>query len=106
MVVKRFEIYLVSLDPSIGSEIKKTRPCLIISPDEVNKYINTVIIAPLTSTLKKYPTRVNCEIGGKLGQIAIDQMRAVDKIRLTKKIGTLDVETSEMLLTVIREFFA
>ncbi|NIJ54005.1 type II toxin-antitoxin system PemK/MazF family toxin [Dyadobacter arcticus] len=106
MVVKRFEIYYVNLNPIVGSEIKKIRPCLVISPDDVNKFINTVIVAPLTSTFKSYPTRINCQVDGKAGQIAIDQMRAVDKVRLIKKIGILDEETSGTVLKVINEFFA
>ena len=75
--VKRFEVHLISLDPTKGSEIKKTRPCLIISPNEMNKYIRTVIIAPMTSTIKNYPTRVTTTFQGKKGQIVLDQIRTV-----------------------------
>ena len=81
----RFDIYYVNLDPTIGSEIKKTRPCIIISPDEMNNNISTVIIAPLTSRLRNYPTRVPCKVEGKHGQIVIDQIRTVDKSRLDNR---------------------
>ncbi len=85
VVVDRFDIYIVSLDPTHGSEIKKTRPCVVISPDEMNYNINTVIIAPMTSSSKKYPTRVPIEFQGKKGQVVLDQIRTVDKVRLIKK---------------------
>lgn len=75
----RYEVYLINLDPTIGSEIKKTRPCLIISPNEMNKHISTLIIAPLTSTKRNYPTRINCKVQGKEVQIVLDQIRTVDK---------------------------
>ncbi len=106
VVVMRFEIYLVSLDPTLGSEIKKTRPCLIISPDELNGHLNTVIVAPLTSTIRNYPTRINCHVDGKDGQIALDQLRAIDKVRLNKKIGTLDGATAQQVLVVLKKLFA
>src|SRR5205814_4226590 len=87
MVVKRFDVYLIHLDPTQGSEIRKTRPCLIVSPDEMNRYLGTVIIAPLTSTLREYPTRVTLRFQRKLGQIALDQIRTIDKSRLIRKLG-------------------
>lgn len=87
MVVVRFEVWLVTLDPTRGSEIAKTRPCLVISPDSVNHALNTVIVAPLTSTRKPYPTRVDCQFDGREGQIALDQTRSVDKVRLMKRLG-------------------
>lgn len=90
VVISRFEVWLVSLDPTRGSEIAKTRPCVIISPDSVNQYLNTVIVAPLTSTRKPYPTRVNCQFDGRDGQVALDQEGSVDKSRLVKKIGSLE----------------
>lgn len=102
----RFEIYFVSLDPTIGSEIKKTRPCVIISPDEMNHNIATVIIAPITSKLKNYPTRVPCKVNGKQGQIVSDQIRTVDKVRLIKKIDTLGKTTQKKLLNVLNEMFS
>src|SRR5437773_760219 len=106
MVVYRFEIYLINLDPTIGSEIKKTRPCLVISPDEMNKNINTVIIAPLTSKGKSYPTRVECKFKSKKGQIVLDQIRTVDKTRLIQKIGKIDSQIETKVLTVLSEMFA
>ncbi len=105
MVVNRFDIYVVSLDPTLGSEIKKTRPCVVISPDEMNHNINTVIIAPMTSSIKKYPTRVPIEFHGKKGQIVLDQIRTVDKARLIKKIGRLKKTTYDKLLIVLQDMF-
>ena len=104
--VSRFDIYYVNLDPTIGSEIKKTRPCVIISPNEMNHNIRTVIIAPLTSKLRNYPTRVPCRVEGKQGQIVIDQIRTVDKLRLVKKIGTLNKLTQTKVLNVLKEMFS
>lgn len=106
MVVKRFEIYFVSLDPTVGSELKKTRPCVVISPNEMNDHLNTVIIAPLTSTIRHYPTRISCHVKGKDGQIALDQLRAIDKIRLTTKIGQLDAATAAEVLDLLKVLFA
>ncbi|MEN8262653.1 MAG: type II toxin-antitoxin system PemK/MazF family toxin [Nitrospirota bacterium] len=105
VVVNRFDIYVVSLDPTRGSEIKKTRPCIVISPDEINHNINTVIIAPMTSATKKYPTRVPIEFQGKKGQIVLDQIRTVDKKRLIKKIGRLKKNTYEKVLSILQEMF-
>lgn len=90
MVISRFTVWLVTLDPTRGSEIAKTRPCVIISPDSVNQYLNTVMVAPLTSTRKPYPTRVDCQFDSRDGQVALDQARSVDKIRLLKQLGQLD----------------
>jgi mRNA interferase MazF len=105
-MVKRFEVYLVSLDPTIGSEIQKTRPCTVVSPDEMNRHIQTVIIAPMTTKGRKYPTRITCEFKGKQGQIVVDQIRTVDKTRLVKKIGKLDEETQRATLLVLAEMFS
>lgn len=102
----RFSVYFVNLDPTIGSEIKKTRPCVIISPDEMNINISTVIIAPITSKLRNYPTRIPCKVEGKQGQIVLDQVRTVDKIRLFKKVDTLNKVTKVKVLTALREMFA
>jgi mRNA interferase MazF len=104
-MVKRFQVWNIELNPTVGHEMSKIRPCVITSPDEANKYLKTVIVVPLTSTLKNYPTRVNCEFNGKQGQLAIDQMRAVDITRLIEKIGVLDVETSKILCQTIEEVF-
>ena len=106
MVAKRFEVYLVNLDPTIGREIKKTRPCLIISPDEMNQYITTVIVAPMTTKGRSYPTRIPCEFQGKAGQIVLDQIRTVDRARLVKKLGQLDSATQKAVLLLLAEMFA
>jgi mRNA interferase MazF len=105
-VFSRFEVYFVNLDPTIGSEIKKTRPCVIISPNEMNHNISTLIIAPLTSKLKNYPTRVSCKVEGKQGQIVLDQIRTVDKSRLVKKIDTLNKKTQIKVLNILKEMFS
>ncbi|MBU1098505.1 MAG: type II toxin-antitoxin system PemK/MazF family toxin [Bacteroidetes bacterium] len=105
-MISRFEVYYVNLDPTIGSEIKKTRPCVIISPNEMNRNISTIIIAPLTSKLRNYPTRVPCKVEGKQGQIVLDQIRTIDKIRLIKKIDTLNKITQKKVLQVLIEMFS
>jgi mRNA interferase MazF len=105
-VFSRFEVYFVNLDPTIGSEIKKTRPCVIISPNEMNHNISSLIIAPLTSKLKNYPTRVPCKVEGKQGQIVLDQIRTVDKSRLVKKIDTLNKTTQRKVLNILKEKFS
>jgi mRNA interferase MazF len=105
-LVARFEVYLVNLDPTIGREIKKTRPCLIISPDEINRNIGTVIIAPMTTRGRAYPTRVSVRFQGKDGQIVLDQMRTIDKSRLVKKLGTITVPTQVAVLNALASLFA
>lgn len=104
--VQRFEVHLISLDPTKGSEIKKTRPCVIISPNEMNDHIRTVIIAPMTSTLRNYPTRVTTSFQGKKGQIVLDQIRTVDKKRLIKKLGSISGTAEEKVLNILQEMFA
>jgi mRNA interferase MazF len=104
--IKRFNVYLVALDPTLGSEIQKTRPCLIISPDEMNRHIRTVIVAPLTSRRRDYPTRVNCTLQGAAGQIVLDQIRTVDKMRLVKRLGKLDGPTQGAVHRGLEELFA
>jgi mRNA interferase MazF len=104
--VQRFEVHLISLDPAKGSEIRKTCPCLIISPDEMNKHIRTVIIAPMTSAIKNYPTRVTTTFQGKKGQIVLDQIRTVDKSRLIKNLGSISKAAEEKVLSVLQEIFA
>ena len=106
MVINRFEVWLVNLDPTMGSEIKKTRPCLIISPNEANMYLETVIASPMTTLPRKYPTRISCSFQKKKGQVAIDQMRTVDKKRLVKKLGNLDLPTCKKICFKLQEFFA
>jgi mRNA interferase MazF len=104
--VKKNEIWLVNLDPTVGSEIKKSRPCVVVSPDVMNKYLATVIVAPLTSTSRNYPSRVDSIFQGTTGQIALDQLRAVDKIRLTKKMGLLDRQTTSDVQAVLATMFS
>ncbi|MEL6604966.1 MAG: type II toxin-antitoxin system PemK/MazF family toxin [Cyanobacteria bacterium J06614_10] len=106
LVIKRFDVFLVALNPTVGTEIRKTRPCLIISPDEINDYLSTVIIAPMTRTRKSYPVRVNCIFENKPGAIALDQMRAIDKKRCRKNLGTIDPNTRSAVLTTLAELFA
>ena len=106
MVVKRFDVYLINLDPTVGSEIQKTRPCLVVSPDEMNRFIRTVIVAPMTSKGATYPSRVACKFRGKQGQVVLDQIRTVDKTRLIRKLGKVDRQTQTEVLSVLGEMFA
>jgi mRNA interferase MazF len=106
MVIKRFEVYLVNLDPTTGSEIQKTRPCLVISPDEMNFHIATVIIAPMTTKVREYPTRIPCHFQDKDGEIVLDQIRTVDKERLVKNLGKIDLVTGKKVLAALKELFA
>lgn len=106
MGVKRFEVYLVTLDPTLGSEIQKTRPCVVISPDEMNRFVRTVIIAPLTTHGKDYPTRISCFFQGKEGQIVLDQIRTVDKVRLVKRLGIIDADSGKKILYRLQEMFS
>jgi mRNA interferase MazF len=106
MVVNRFDVFLVNLDPTIGSEIKKTRPCLIISPNEINHHIATVIVAPMTTKGQTYPTRVTCQFQGQNGQIVLDQIRTVDKTRLVKLLGQISEEEQKTVLDILAEMFA
>ena len=105
MDLKQYSIVLVNLDPTIGSEIKKTRPCVIISPNEINKYLDTIVLAPMTTNLKKYPTRVSVKHNGKKGMIAIDQIRTVDKIRIIRIFENLTEVEVENCKEVIKETF-
>jgi len=106
MVVQRFDVYLVNLDPTVGSEIKKTRPCVVISPDEMNRHIATIIVAPMTTKGRSYPSRVACQFQGKDGQIVLDQVRTVDKIQLVRRLGRIDEQTQSNVLAVLAELFA
>ncbi|MBK9708639.1 MAG: type II toxin-antitoxin system PemK/MazF family toxin [Acidobacteria bacterium] len=106
MVIDRFDVYLVNLDPTIGSEIKKTRPSVVISPNEMNHHINTIIIAPMTTKSRRYPTRIDCKFQGRQGQIVLDQIRTVDKRRMIKKIGRLDSKTQIKMLATLIEMFS
>jgi len=106
MVVRRFEVYLVNLDPTLGHEIQKTRPCLVISPDEMNEHIATVMIAPMTTKGRPYPMRVPCHFEGKDGQIVLDQIRAVDKIRLVKRLGRISADEQKTVIDTLLEMFS
>src|SRR3990172_11276826 len=101
MVIRRYEVYLVNLDPTTGSEIHKTRPCLIVSPDEMNRHIATVIIAPMTTKGRQYPSRVEVKFKGKEGQIVLDQLRTVDKTRLVRRLGVISAEVQQKILAVL-----
>lgn len=103
---RRFEVHLVTLDPTQGSEIQKTRPCVIISPDEMNAHIRTVIIAPMTSAERNYPTRVSVTFDGKQGQVALDQIRTVDKTRLIRRLGKLPEARARNIAAVLQDMFA
>ena len=106
MVVLRNEIWLIQLETVVGTEIRKIRPCLVVSPDPVNKYLKTVVVVPITSTIKLYPTRVNCEIEGKNGQLVIDQIRAIDKSILLKPLGILHESTCIEVYNLLKQFFS
>ena len=105
-MVNQFEVYLVSLDPTKGSEIQKTRPCLVVSPDEMNEHLKTVIIAPMTTAIRDYPFRVTCLFQGKKGQIALDQLRTIDKTRLVKKLGSIHKNVAGKSLSLLQEMFS
>jgi mRNA interferase MazF len=105
MEIKQYQIVLVNLDPTIGSEIKKTRPCVVISPDEMNKYLKTIVIAPMTTISKKYPTRVEVKHDNKIGWIALDQIRTVDKQRIIKDLGRLSRPEIKAVKEIIKETY-
>ena len=103
MELIQYQIVLVNLEPTIGSEIKKTRPCVIISPDEMNKYLRTIIVSPMTTTSRKYPTRIEVKLNKKIGWIVVDQIRTIDKQRIIKVLGRLSQPEMKELKSVIRE---
>lgn len=105
-MVKRFDVFLVNLDQTVGHETKNSRPCLVISPDELNRNISTVIVAPMTTKGRNYPTRVSCSFHGKKGQILLEQMRAVDKIRLIKRLGRIDSYVQTQVFSALSELFS
>jgi mRNA interferase MazF len=105
MVVLKNEVWMTTLEPTVGSEISKTRPCIIFSPDVSNMHKKSVVIIPLTSKLKDFPSRVSCKFQNKNGQIVVDQIRTVDKIRLVKKLGTIDDATSKKVYEMIKIYF-
>ncbi len=103
---QRDEVWLVTLDPTQGVEMQKTRPCLVISPDEMNNYLQTIIVAPMTTIIRHYPTRVRVRFQGKRGQVALDQLRAVDRQRLVRKLGMLSASTVQAVSTTLLEMFS
>jgi len=105
MELSQYQIVLVNLDPTIGSEIKKTRPCVIISPDEMNKYLRTIVVAPMTTTSRKYPTRIEVKHDKKIGWIVIDQIRTIDKQRIIKVLGRLSQPEIKEVKSVLKEAF-
>lgn len=104
--VQRFDVWLVGLEPTQGSEIRKTRPCVIVSPDEMNRYLRTVIIAPMTSTQKPYPSRVNLTFQRKKGQVVLDQVRTIDRDRLLRRLGRISPARASELLSTLQEMFS
>ena len=106
VVIKRFDVYLATLDPTFGSEIQKTHPCLVVSPDDLNRFAKTVIIAPMTTKGHANPFRLACKFQGKQGRVVLDQIRAVDKGRLVKRLGKVDAGTQSQVLAVLGEMFA
>jgi len=104
--VRRFDVFLVNLDPTVGSEIRKSRPCVVVSPDEMNRYVRTAVVAPLTSASRPYPSRVAVRFAGKDGQSVVDQLRTVDKARLAARLGVLAADEAASVLGVLRELFA
>ncbi len=103
--VQRGQIYLIELDPTRGREIKKTRPCVVVSPDELNANIQTYIVAPLTTGSHAYPFRVACQFQGKSGHVVLDQIRTVDRARLVKGLGSISPQTLEKSLAILKEMF-
>jgi mRNA interferase MazF len=105
VTAKRFEVHLVAFDPTRGSEIRKTRPAVIVSPDEANDMLRTVVVAPMTSTMKDYPFRVRLRFQGRDGQAALDQIRAVDKSRLVRRLGSVSPGVADRIVATLLEFF-
>jgi mRNA interferase MazF len=104
--VSRFDVFLVNLDPTVGSEIRKSRPCVVVSPDEMNRHVRTVVVAPLTTAGRPYPSRVPVRFASRDGQVVVDQLRTVDRARLAKRLGALDEREATAVLDVLREVFA
>ena len=105
MELNQYQIVLVNLDPTIGGEIKKTRPCVIISPNEMNKYLRTIVVAPMTTKSRKYPTRVEVKHDGKIGWIVLDQIRTIDKTRIIRLLGRLSKPEIKEVKSIIKETF-
>jgi len=105
MEIIQYQIALINLDPTVGSEIKKTRPCIVISPNEMNKYLRTVVVAPMTTKSRKYPTRIEVKHEGKIGWVVIDQVRTIDKQRIIKILGRLSIPEIKEVKLVLKETF-
>lgn len=105
MQLKQYQVVIVNLDPTIGNEIKKTRPCVIVSPDEMNRHLHLVTVCPITSTSKKYPTRLKITLQRKVSWVVVDQIRTIDKLRIVKIAGQLDADTIAKLKGIIKETF-
>lgn len=105
MVITQYDIVLVNLDPTIGSEINKTRPCVVISPNEMNAHLSTIVIVPLTSVIRTYPTRVNVSLNSKKGQMVVDQIRTIDRQRIVKTLSSLTLSERKNLKAVIKEAY-
>ncbi|HHM21266.1 MAG TPA: type II toxin-antitoxin system PemK/MazF family toxin [Bacteroidetes bacterium] len=105
MEVNQYDVILVNLDPTVGAEIRKTRPCVVISPEELNHNLNTVVIAPMTTNLKNYPTRVNVKFGNKKGKIAVDQIRTIDSKRIVKIMGKITKKEIKILKEIIKQTY-
>jgi mRNA interferase MazF len=106
VVIDRYDVYLAPFDPTVGVEMGKTRPCVVLSPDEMNRTVRTVVVAPMTSTRKQFPFRVNCIFNGVKGQIAIDQMRSFDRVRFIRKLGHLDAATVARVRQILSDYFS
>src|SRR5689334_21425368 len=106
MVAERYGVYLVALDPTVGSEISKTRPCVVVSPDEMNRHLRTAIITPMTTRQIRYATRVRCFFAGRRGEVALDQLRAIDQSRLAKHLGKIGARTAAEISRILQEMFA
>ncbi|MGH2632970.1 MAG: type II toxin-antitoxin system PemK/MazF family toxin [Tepidiformaceae bacterium] len=102
----RFDLLLLNLDPTVGREIRKTRPYVVVSPDELNRFVRTLIVAPLTTTSKPYPTRIGCTFAGTAGFVVLDQLRTIDLVRCVRRLGHLDARTGDRILAVLGEMFA
>jgi mRNA interferase MazF len=106
LMIDRFDVYLVHLDPAVAAEMRKPRPCVVVSPDEMHRHLRTALIAPMTTTIRSYPTRVRCKFSGKQGEIACDQIRAVDHSRLVKRLGRIDGPAAGRVSRILVRMFS
>jgi mRNA interferase MazF len=105
-VVVRSDVFLVNLDPTVGGEIRKSRPCVVVSPNEMNAHLTTVIVAPMTTRQRGYPTRIRCRFQGRTGQVVLDQLRTIDRRRLARRLGSLHPRTMNTVLARLQQVFA